>query len=338
MIAFGPVPSRRLGRSLGVNNIPPKVCSYACVYCQLGRAQTMTADRSAFYGTDALLHAVREKAAGAAKTGEPIDFITFVPDGEPTLDRDLGETIRQLSSLGIPVAVITNASLLWQPDVRQAVAAADWVSVKIDAVDETLWRRLDRPHKSLELTRILDGILAFTRDFHGTLVTETMLVRNANDRREPMQALARFLERVGPATAYLSVPTRPPTEAWVAPPDEGCLNRAYQIVDARVAHVELLTGYEGNAFALTGDVREDLLSITAVHPMRRDAVDDLLRKAGVSWSVVDALVAGDQLVVSTYEGHTYYARRLQRLPNGHLAISGCNDGPSTGQFIHGRSP
>jgi len=320
MIAFGPVPSRRLGHSLGVNNIPPKICSYACVYCQLGRARTMAVDRSSFYGTDALLHAVREKAAGAAKAGDAIDYITFVPDGEPTLDRDLGQTILRLSTLGIPIAVITNASLLWQPDVREAVSAAHWVSVKVDAVDEALWHRIDRPHKLLHLTRILDGILAFADAFDGTLVTETMLIRDTNDRPEHVRALARFLDRLKPDIAYLSVPTRPPAEGWVKPADEDRLNCAYQIVRKHVTHVELLTGYEGNAFSFTGDVRDDLLSITAVHPMRRDAVDDLLRRAGVSWSVVDELVAGDQLVVSTYEGHTYYSRRLPRVPNDNSAL------------------
>jgi len=320
MITFGPVPSRRLGRSLGVNNIPPKSCSYACVYCQLGRTQTMTVDRSSFYGTDQLVRAVVEAVTRAADAGEPIDYITFVPDGEPTLDRDLGETILQLSTLGIPIAVITNASLLWRPRVQSALMAADWVSVKVDAVAEGVWRQLDRPYKSLKLPLILDGILQFADHFDGTLVTETMLIRDVNESRDHVQSIAHFLKRADPDVVYLSVPTRPPAEGWVEPPDEDRLNRAYQIVKEHVPDVELLTGYEGNAFSLTGDVREDLLSITAVHPMRRDAVEDLLRRAGVSWSVVDGLIAADLLAATTYDGHAYYTRRLQRLSKDGSAV------------------
>jgi len=320
MITFGPVPSRRLGRSLGINNIPPKICSYACGYCQLGRTPTMTVDRSSFYGTDALVRAAREAVARTTDAGELIDYITFVPDGEPTLDRDLDEHLRALASLGIPIAVITNASLLGQPQVRSTLAAADWVSVKIDTVNEPVWRRLDRPHKALHLAAILDGILQFAAAFDGTLVTETMLIRDVNESREQVQSVARFLERVDPAIAYLSVPTRPPAEAWAQPTDETRLNRAVQIVDQHVARVELLTGYEGNAFSSTGDVRDDLLSITAVHPMRRDAVEALLRKATASWSLVDGLIAADLLVATAHDGHTYYTRRLRPIPKDRSAV------------------
>ena len=311
MIAFGPVPSRRLGRSLGINNIPPKNCSYGCAYCQLGNTLSMQIDRSPFYGPDAVVQAVREKVVQARESAQPIDYFAFVPDGEPTLDLDLEEQIRRLSSLGAPIGVITNASLLWQEDVRRALEAANWVSVKVDAVEESVWRRLDRPHKSLRLPVILDGIVRFAAEFRGDLVTETMLVRGINDDELQLRALAGFLERVGPQIAYLSVPTRPPAEAWVRPPCEDTLNRAFQIVAERADTVKLLIGYEGDEFSLTGDVRRDLLGITAVHPMRRNAVDTLLAKAGAPWSLVDDLIKAGLLVASDYNGHTYYTRRLR---------------------------
>jgi len=312
MIAFGPVPSRRLGRSLGVNNIPPKTCSYACTYCQLGNPLAMQADRSAFYGADAVVDSVHDKLSSLEKKTERIDYVAFVPDGEPTLDIDLASEIRFLSSLGTPVAVITNGSLLCRADVRWALQAADWVSVKVDAVEEPVWRRVDRPHRSLRLPAILDGIGAFAAEFPGQLVTETMLVHGINDGESQLRALARVLERVAPRTAYLSVPTRPPAEAWVSPPDDDTLNRAFQVVAERVGNVELLIGYEGDAFSLTGDVRKDLLAITAVHPMRRRAVETLLTKAGAPWRLVDELVEAGLLVASPYGGHTYYVRRVKR--------------------------
>ena len=125
MIAFGPVPSRRLGRSMGVNNIPPKVCTYACVYCQLGRTTDMGIQRCTFHGPEEILDAVRDKVQKAGQSGEPIDYLTFVPDGEPTLDVRLGREIELLRALGIKIAVITNASLIWREDVREDLRKAD---------------------------------------------------------------------------------------------------------------------------------------------------------------------------------------------------------------------
>ncbi|MEJ2097833.1 MAG: radical SAM protein, partial [Deltaproteobacteria bacterium] len=118
MIAFGPVPSRRLGRSLGINNIPPKVCSYSCVYCQVGKTRRMKVDRSPFYDPQEIYRDVKKKIAKAQKKGESVDYLTFVPDGEPTLDVNLGNEIELLKSLGPKIGVITNGSLAWRKDVR----------------------------------------------------------------------------------------------------------------------------------------------------------------------------------------------------------------------------
>ena len=144
MIVFGPVPSRRLGRSLGINNIPPKMCTYSCVYCQLGRTMKMQVERSAFYRPEDILRGVQNKVEKAKEAGEPIDYLTFVPDGEPTLDVDLGREIELLRPLGIKIAVITNSSLMWRKDVREDLMRADWVSLKMDSAREAVWRRPGR--------------------------------------------------------------------------------------------------------------------------------------------------------------------------------------------------
>ncbi len=310
MIAFGPVPSRRLGHSLGINNIPPKVCTYACVYCQLGRTPKLQVDRRPFYEPDEIVRVVGDKVAGTREAGEPIDYLTFVPDGEPTLDIHLGRAIELLRSLGLPIAVISNASLIWRREVRDELMGADWVSLKVDAVEEEIWRRVNRAHGRLELASILEGALAFAREYTGELVTETMLVAGVNDGEEHLGAIAGFLARLQPHRAYLSVPTRPPAEPWVRVPEEQVVNRAYQLLQKGVGQVEYLIGYEGNAFASTGDVEEDLLSITAVHPMREDAVRTLLARAGSNWAAVQRLVAQDRLVEVEYDGHRFYLRRF----------------------------
>ena len=311
MIAFGPVPSRRLGRSLGINNIPPKICTFACVYCQLGRTLKMQVERCTFYRPEDVVSAVRDKVEKATASGESIDYLTFVPDGEPTLDANLGREIELLKPLGIKIAVITNSSLIWREDVREDLLGADWVSLKIDAAQDEVWRRIDRPHGSLRLAAVLNGMLEFAQDYTGELVTETMLARDVNDGEGHVRAVAEFLARLAPARAYLSIPTRPPAEPRVGAPDEGAINRAYQILGDRVDHVEYLVGYEGNAFAFTGDVEDDLLSITSVHPMREDAVRAFLARAGAAWPVVRSLIDQDQLVETEYAGHRFYVRKLR---------------------------
>jgi wyosine [tRNA(Phe)-imidazoG37] synthetase (radical SAM superfamily) len=312
MIAFGPVPSRRLGRSVGINNIPPKVCTYSCVYCQLGRTIKMQVERQLFYEPEEILQDVQGKVEKAKGAGEPIDYLTFVPDGEPTLDVNLAREIDLLKPLGIKIAIITNSSLIWREDVREALMKVDWVSLKMDSAREGVWRRINRPHGALRLDSILDGALEFARKFKGELATETMLVAGVNDGVEHLGEVADFLARLQPDVAYLSIPTRPPAEKWARPPDEGAINRAYQILMGRLDRVEYLIGYEGNAFAFTGDVESDLLSITSVHPMREEAVSEFLTRAGADWSVVRGLIAQDQLVEMVYEGRKFYMRKLCR--------------------------
>ena len=308
MIAFGPVPSRRLGRSLGINHVPPKVCTYSCVYCQVGRTTRLRDRRGGFRDPSEVRRAVARKVAAAGRTGSRIDYLTFVPDGEPTLDGDLGRLLRLLRPLGLPMAVVTNGSLLHRPDVREELSAADWVSVKVDTVDDALWRRVNRPHGRLRLERVLDGVQAFAAGFRGELVTETMLVDGLNDAESGLRATAAFVGGLRPATAYLAVPTRPPAEPWVTPASPTALARAYEVFRALAGRTELLVGYEGDAFAATGDPREDLLAITAVHPMRDPAVSRFLEQAGSGPEMVAGLLRSGELVRVRYGGHRYLVR------------------------------
>ena len=312
MICFGPVPSRRLGRSLGINNIPPKICTYSCVYCQLGSTIKMRAARQPFYEPESVSTAVREKVEEAKASGEPIDYLTFVPDGEPALDVNLGRQIELVKPLNIKTAVITNSSLMDDPSVREALTQANLVSLKVDAVSRNLWRRIDRPHGRLRLDHILEGIAEFARTYTGEIITETMLVAGINDGEDELGRIAAFLKQVSPSMAYVAIPTRPPAEEWVQPASEESINRAYQIFAEALGHdrVEYLVGYEGDAFAASGDVEADLLSITSVHPMRREAVERLLDKTGVGWEVIERLIGEGKLVEMEYQGNRFYMRRL----------------------------
>ena len=308
IVAFGPVPSRRLGRSLGINNIPPKVCSYACAYCQVGDTLNKRSTRREFYTSGEILCEVESSLEALARKGESVDYLSFVPDGEPTLDVNLGRHIEQLAKFEIPVAVITNSSLLHLPETREQLAEADWVSLKIDTVDKAVWQTLNRPHTGLDFDRILEGIVDFGDAFTGTLVTETMLVAGVNDGKEQPAVTADFLATLGPDLACLSIPTRPPASRWVKIPDAETIVRCHGVFSARVGNVECLTGYEGSDFSVSGTPRASLLGITAVHPMREDAVQEFLHRAGASWSLVEELISDGQLCTTVYAGHKYYLR------------------------------
>jgi wyosine [tRNA(Phe)-imidazoG37] synthetase (radical SAM superfamily) len=309
-IIYGPVPSRRLGHSLGINNIPPKTCSYSCVYCQLGNTVNMQVERETFYEPSEIVWSVKEKVKQVRKKGEPIDYLTFVPDGEPTLDVNLGKEIELIRPLNIRIAVITNASLIWRQDVRQDLQKADWVSLKVDAVSKEIWHRIDRGQKSLKLDTILDGMLQFARAFKGELTTESMLIRDINDDIEEIQKIADFLAGLKPNKAYLAIPTRPPAKRTISAASEQAINMAYQILKEKLSDVEYLIGYEGNAFSFTGNAEDDLLSITSVHPMREEAVIELLRKADTSWKVIENLIKDGSLMEVEYQGRKFYMRKF----------------------------
>jgi wyosine [tRNA(Phe)-imidazoG37] synthetase (radical SAM superfamily) len=309
MNVFGPVPSRRLGRSLGVKNVPTGTCTYNCVYCQLGHTGHRTDAIRNWFKVEDILESLIRKEAMVKELGEQIDYVTFVPNGEPTLDGNLEVAASILSSVGIRTAIITNASLINVEEVQSALCNFDRVMVKVDTVDETTWRRINRPHKSLKLDVILDGLDNFVECYPGHLDSETMLVAGVNDTENELVRTAAFLKRLNPRKAYLSVPSRPPSESWVRIPSEKTLAEAYAIFDQQLNTVEYLVQHEDNTFVSTGDAAKDLLAITGVHPMRREAVLAYLNRAGESWDLVEKLVAWQEMDVTPYKGETYYVRK-----------------------------
>jgi len=309
---FGPVPSRRLGRSLGINNIPPKHCTYSCVYCQLGRTLNYEYKRKVFYTSREILEELLnflEKFKGR------VDYITFVPDGEPSLDMNIGETVTAIRDhVNIPLAIISNSSLMFDEKVREDLKLFDLVSLKIDAVEGEIWRRINRPHPKLNLKNILRGIRLFSESFNGTLITESMIVKNVNDIDEHVEKLSEFIGFVNPSKAYISVPIRPPAEKWVSIPDEEKLLKIYdRFVDVLgEGKVELLTGYEGPNFTSLPDPIQAILSITYVHPIRLDYAYKMLENYHLNpQETLDRLVREGEIVMLKYKGYTFVMRKLK---------------------------
>lgn len=310
MISFGTVPSRRLGKSLGINNIPSKkVCSYSCIYCQLGITKEFSIAREHFYEPEIIFKEV-QKHLKKLKVADKPDYLTFVANGEPTLDINLGKSITRLKEFNIPIAVITNASLLMQPQVRDELKFADWVSIKIDTNDETTWRKINRPTVGLDFKEHVEGLLQFSSEYKGELMTETMLVQGVNDSPAILQQTARLISKINPSIAYISIPTRPPALSQVKAPDELVINEAYQIFSEDGQKVELLLGFEGTNTGFTGNAIEDIINICTVHPIREDTMLELLINDNADPSILSTLILGKYVRQVQYNSKYFYIRQF----------------------------
>ncbi len=279
---FGPVPSRRLGQSLGIDTIPLKTCNWNCVYCQLGRSEPLIHQRREYVPREAILTEV--KCALAEHPPEAIDWVTFVGSGEPTLHSGIGWLIREVKNLtDKPVAVITNGSLLYLPEVREALAPADAVLPTLDAGNPDLYRKINRPWPELTFERLTSGLQAFRAMYAGKLWIEVMLVQGLNDSEAALRELAAVLQDIGPDQVHLLLPDRPPAEVWVKPADEEGVLRAIAILGdvAEIVHPR-----EG-AFDLSGfdDPIDGIMAIITRHPMREDQI----RRALAAWMPQDAI-------------------------------------------------
>jgi len=314
---FGPVPSRRLGQSLGIDTIPPKTCNWNCVYCQLGRSVPLVHERREYYPRQDILLEV-EQALADHRPGE-IDWVTFVGSGEPTLHSGLGWLIRQVKELSdLPVAVITNGAFLYLPEVRLELSLADAVLPSLDAGNARLYRKINRPWPELTFERLLQGLQAFRQEYHGKFWVEVMLVKGLNDSEACLTEIARRLERIQPDQVHINLPTRPPAEAWVQLPDQDGLLRAMGILGdvAEVVHPA-----EGE-FDLSGDenVVEAILNIITRHPMSQE---QLVRALG-RWQpeavdqALGELEASRRVQVVRRYGSLFWTVRTARFPEENL--------------------
>jgi len=264
---FGPVPSRRLGRSLGISPIPSKTCNFSCVYCQLGRTTNYTNTRKMFYPVLDIVDEVRR----ALLEELDIDVITIVGDGEPTLYKGLGELISELKKISqIPIAVITNGALLCDEEVRKEISKADFVLPTLDAPNKELFKKINRPRKELDLDKITEGMIKFRKIFSGQLWLELMLVKDLNDDVNTLKDLKTIFEKIQPDKIFINVPIRPPAEKWVRIPTTEKLQQALTILNAEsIAHYEelLIENIDKNSTP-----EKIILEITQRHPLRDDQI------------------------------------------------------------------
>jgi len=282
-MVYGPVPSRRLGRSLGVNPIPLKTCNYSCVYCQLGRTAHITNQRQDFFSPEEILGEI--KSAIEIKDGRgdgEIDFVTFIGEGEPTLCKSIGWLIRKTREIAdIPIAVDTNGSLLYREDVRNDLSQADVVMPSLDAGTAETFRKINRPHREIGFKKVVEGMEQFRQEYAGEIWVEVMLVKGVNDSEKELKAIRSRLEKIEPDRIYINVPIRPPAESWVIPPDNETIASAHAILgDGNVVDI---AAEETGEFSIEGftNPKDAILAIIRRHPMRENQVIETLKKVEV---------------------------------------------------------
>jgi wyosine [tRNA(Phe)-imidazoG37] synthetase (radical SAM superfamily) len=265
---FGPVPSRRLGQSLGIDPIPFKTCNWNCVYCQLGRTTPLTLERKEFIPPADILNEVQQ----VIETSSPgkINWITFVGSGEPTLHSKLGQMILQVKKwTDIPVAVITNGSLLYLPEVRDELAAADAVMPTLDAGNSRLYRQINRSAPRFTLDLLVEGMEVFRKMYRGKLWIEVMLLKGINDQADTLQEIAEIMKKLDPDMIHITLPIRPPAESGIQPADLEGIERAANILGLAAPVIAPIISTEGEAISV-GNLNETIVSIVTRHPMKEE--------------------------------------------------------------------
>jgi wyosine [tRNA(Phe)-imidazoG37] synthetase (radical SAM superfamily) len=271
---FGPVPSRRLGFSLGVDIIPRKYCPFDCIYCQVGRTTHRETERARFCDPDWVVHEVIRKIG----QGGRIDFVSLSGSGEPTLSSDIGRIIGELKrKTSVPVAVITNGSLLSREEVRRDLALADVVLPSLDAATEEVFEKINRPDPAISLAGLVEGLRAFRREYTGRILLEIMLIKNINTSKKYVEMLKELLHTISVDKVQLNTISRPPLDASAEGVDQGELSSIARFLGEKC---EVIAPFRQYAAQPTG--KGWRASVLATLKRRSLSFDDIVRVTGVS--------------------------------------------------------
>jgi wyosine [tRNA(Phe)-imidazoG37] synthetase (radical SAM superfamily) len=261
---FGPVSSKRLGQSLGVDLLPPKSCTWNCLYCQLGKTRKFVTERQEFFPREEILDEIRQ----ALRVNTSLDWITFVGSGETMLYKGIGWLVGEVKKLtSIPVAVITNGSLFYLPEVREELLQADAVLPSLNAGSEALHELIDCPAAGLSFSQHVEGLVAFRKEYKGRLWIEVMLLGGINDSDEALRDLAAVLKEISPDMVHLVLPTRPAPEQEIRLPSDERIERAIAILSEVATVVHPLKGNMDLRSA--PDLLEAVTAIVSRHPVQQ---------------------------------------------------------------------
>ncbi|MBN1590698.1 MAG: radical SAM protein [Pirellulales bacterium] len=296
---FGPVPSRRLGRSLGIDLVPFKTCTYDCIYCQLGRTTCRTTERKEWVSVDEIFLELNEGLAARP------DYVTLSGSGEPTLCSRIGEVVDRVKTMtNVPLAVLTNGSLLWQEDVRRQLRDADLVIPSLDAGTPHTFEQVNRPDESLTFEKLLDGLITFRNEFHGKYWLEVLLVADLATDAE-VAKIARHAERIRPDRIQLNTVTRPPADRCAAAVSR---DRLIQLASSFRPPAEIIAEFRATREQAVSEVSRD--RVVALIERRPCTLDDIAQGTGMHRNEVvkyiEYLNAQGRLRQTDVEGRHYY--------------------------------
>ncbi|XFA98729.1 radical SAM protein [Candidatus Izemoplasma sp. B36] len=298
---YGPVPSRRLGLSLGVSPIPKKTCNYSCIYCQLGRTNHMTNTRKMFYKVKDIINEFK----AILNKNIQFDVITIVGEGEPTLYLGLGDLIKEIKKLSMkPVAVITNGALLYEKQVRNELAIADIVLPTLDAYDEISFKKINRPYGSITYDKIINGIQRFSSQYKGYLWLEMMFMKDINDDESSISKYKSILNSIKYDRLYLNTPVRPPAEKNVS----AVTTETMSYIQNELGGISIdLLDSEGFYSDIPGH-QEAILSIIKRHPMNQFEIRSFLKTRNCEHieEEMKELNTNKKIEIIKYKGYNTY--------------------------------
>lgn len=266
---YGPIPSRRLGLSLGVSPIPKKFCNYSCVYCQIGLTHNLTNTRKEFFPLENIINEFKKYIG----SDDNFDVVSIVGEGEPTLYSKLGELIISLKKLtNKPIAVITNSGLLYDKNVQEDLLNADIVLPSLDFFDKESFTSLHRPYGKLDFKKSYDGLVDFSKKFKGEIWLEVMLIDNINSSKDDLIKLKRLIKNINYSKVYINTAVRPPAESWVKPASKETIKFAVDLLDG--ISIDQLTN--GSFTSAINDNYEAVMSIIKRHPMNQHELKGFL--------------------------------------------------------------
>jgi len=268
---YGPVPSRRLGFSLGIDILPFKTCSFDCIYCQLGPTPKKTIRKKKYFSADTIMSAIQDSLS----TGKKIDYITFSGSGEPTLNLLIGHLIQRIKRItNIPVAVLTNSSLMMLQTVRNALKRADLVVPSLDAATQKIFEKTNQPHPSIQIRDIINGLIQFRREFKGKMWLEVMLVEGVNDSPAHIKKLKEAIHAIEPDKVQLNTVVRPPAQKTARPLSK----RRLEEIRSQIGDLcEIVADFpKGEQVKTIENLADSIISVVKRRPVTISDLSDIL--------------------------------------------------------------
>ncbi len=280
---YGPVPSRRLGRSLGIDLVPHKICTYDCIYCQIGDTTEKTLVRKEYVAVREILDEVKRFLEEGTSS---IDHLSLSGSGEPTLHSKIRSVIESLKKItSIPVAVITNGSLLYEPEVREDLLQADIVLPSLDAVSAEVFIKVNRPRSGFSIEKVIEGLVEFRKVYKGQIWLEILFCKGVNDSKEELLKMKKVIDRIQPDRIHLNTVVRPPSEKWVVPLGEAEMEKIKEFFGEKA---EIISEFDRHpASVLEKDIEEEILKILKRRPLSRS---DLSKGMGIPQNELDKYI------------------------------------------------